>query len=195
MKGPKKTCQETAQGQYKNQTRPGESLLVVGYIGLAGTRAIIEKKRDVLLEQLAESFLDEAMVLAEPDLPELAKKLARMEVSAAWPVGEGGILQAVWELSGDIGMGVRINLRSIPVAQQTIEVCEQMELNPYRLKCENCLLLAVPGPGELLEWLSRQGWPAEVIGYTKKGVAREVFHGGETGYLERPKADELHKII
>ncbi len=46
---------------------------------------------------------------------------------------EGGILTAIWNLTGAYETGVEFYLRQIPMRQETVEVCERLELNPYRL--------------------------------------------------------------
>ena len=114
----------------------------------------------------------------------------------AWEyAGEGGILTAVWNLSGIYNVGVDIDLRMIPMKQAVVEVCEIFEVNPYRLFSENCVILACDRGGQMVRSLSAQGIPAAVIGSTEKGIARVIRHGEETaGYLERPRADELSRI-
>lgn len=111
----------------------------------------------------------------------------------AWEyAGEGGILTAVWNLSGIYNVGVDIDLRMIPMKQAVVEVCEIFEVNPYRLFSENCVILACDRGGQMVRSLSAQGIPAAVIGSAEKGIARVIRHGEETaGYLERPRADEL----
>ena len=114
----------------------------------------------------------------------------------AWEyAGEGGILTAVWNLSGIYNVGVDIDLRMIPMKQAVVEVCEIFEVNPYRLFSENCVILACDRGGQMVRSLSAQGVPAAVIGSAEKGIARVIRHGEETaGYLERPRADELSRI-
>ena len=83
----------------------------------------------------------------------------------AWEyAGEGGILTAVWNLSGIYNVGVDIDLRMIPMKQAVVEVCEIFEVNPYRLFSENCVILACDRGGQMVRSLSAQGIPAAVIG-------------------------------
>ena len=48
-------------------------------------------------------------------------------------VTEGGIYGALWELAEASGVGLEIDLKAIPIRQETVEVCEQFHLNPYQL--------------------------------------------------------------
>lgn len=73
----------------------------------------------------------------------------------AWEYAkEGGILTAVWNLSGIFNVGVDIDLRMIPMKQAVVEVCEMFEVNPYRLFSENCVILACDRGGQMVRSLS-----------------------------------------
>ena len=164
--------------------KPGQDLVVAGFAGLAGTRQIFQKKREKLEGHFAPSFL-RCLELKQKNCPVTAWEYA----------GEGGILTAVWNLSGIYNVGVDIDLRMIPMKQAVVEVCEIFEVNPYRLFSENCVILACDRGGQMVRSLSAQGIPAAVIGSAEKGIARVIRHGEETaGYLERPRADELSRI-
>ena len=163
--------------------KPGQDLVVAGFAGLAGTRQIFQKKREKLEGHFAPSFL---RCLEEKDSYNVKEwlenelKQKNCPVTAWEYAGEGGILTAVWNLSGIYNVGVDIDLRMI---------------NPYRLFSENCVILACDRGGQMVRSLSAQGIPAAVIGSAEKGIARVIRHGEETaGYLERPRADELSRI-
>ena len=53
--------------------------------------------------------------------------------SALCAMGEGGILRALWKMAEASRVGLRADLRKIPVRQETIEICERFDLNPYKL--------------------------------------------------------------
>ena len=82
----------------------------------------------------------------------------------------------------------------IPVAQETIEICELFDLNPYRLSSGECLLMAVENGGDAVKLLSEAGIPSAVIGKVEKGIARKMVGIGTTGFLERPAPDEIRKL-
>jgi len=126
----------------------------------------------------------------EPVLAELAS-----EITEAEPIGEGGVLKAIWNLTGAYETGVRFALRQIPVTQATVEICERFELNPYRLYSSSCALLASENGGRLAEKLKARGIEAAVIGAVRKGIAREMIVQEGQGFLERPQPDELLKAV
>lgn len=110
-------------------------------------------------------------------------------------VGEGGIYAALWTLSGGHEQGIGVDLRLIPFKQQTIEVCERLGLNPYGLMSDNCLLLVAENGNQTVRLLSEQGIPAAVIGSVTPGVKREIYHQDSIGYMERPRRDELWRVL
>ena len=76
-----------------------------------------------------------------------------------------------------------------------MEICEEFGLNPYRLYSRDCGVLAAPNGGRLAERLQREGIPAAVIGRVKRGIAREILSEEGVAYLERPREDEMWKVL
>lgn len=176
--------------------KPGQDLVVAGYAGLAGSALLVKEKDpyERLRVWFSEEWLDQAGEM------ELALDHGEIDWSAVgatdWEMaGEGGILTAIWRLSGAYGTGVEFALRKIPVRQDTIEICERLELNPYRLYSHGCWLLSSKNGGRTVENLREKGIPAQVIGSVTKGIAREMIVENGRGFLERPQPDELEKIL
>lgn len=178
--------------------KPGQDLVMAGFTGFAGTCRIGEWKREELSKRFPPMFLEsldraEGYSVAQWMEDGLLQK--EYSVTAHEYAGEGGVLAALWNLSGIYHSGISVDLKSLPVRQITVEVCEMYELNPYRLLCGNCVLMAADRGSGLVRRLRLEGIPAAVIGCAEKGIARQICHGEETaGYLERPKPDELLKI-
>ena len=110
------------------------------------------------------------------------------------PAGEGGILTAIWNLTGAYETGVEFYLRQIPIRQETVEVCEVFDLNPYRLQSQGCILLTASSGPKLLKNLEREGIPAALIGRTRTAIGREIYSGEVHSFLDRPKPDEIDKM-
>lgn len=175
---------------------PGQDLVFVGLAGLAGTAALVRARRRELEQWFSEEYLDELeeswerAVWRNTDLGDARGSAAEIE-----PVGEGGVLKAVWILTGAYETGAVFSLRKIPISQATIEVCERLEINPYRLYSEGCLVLAAEKGERLAEYLKEREIPAAVIGAVQPGIAREMIVQDNRGYLERPQPDEILKLI
>ena len=126
--------------------------------------------------------------------PEAAIAL-KSGVYAMHDVRNGGVFGELWELSQKMGVGLCIDLKKIPVRQETIEVCEFYRLNPYELLSGGALLMAADSGAELVEALAREGIPAFVIGRTKARNDKIIVNQDETRYLEPPGPDEILRIF
>lgn len=47
-----------------------------------------------------------------------------------YPLGEGGILKALWEIADRAGLGLSAELRKLPIRQETIEITELFDIVP-----------------------------------------------------------------
>ena len=179
--------------------RSGQDLVMAGYAGFAGTVKIGAEKRDFLKTRFSPMFLrclDETEPYSVEQWIKREQKEEHCSFTAYEYAGEGGVLAALWNLSGIFNAGIDADLRCMPVRQVTVEVCELFELNPYRLYSGNCAVLASDRGGLLVRRLREEGIPAGVIGNVAEGSARQIRHGQEgAGFLERPRPDELTKII
>ncbi len=103
----------------------------------------------------------------------------------------GGIFGALWELGEKAGCGFEIDLKAIPIRQETIEICEQLEVHPYQLYGQGSLLIAAALPGPCLQALQAAGIPAAVIGTLTGGKDRNIRNLDEVRSLEKPQPDSL----
>ncbi|MGI5999716.1 MAG: AIR synthase family protein [Candidatus Merdisoma sp.] len=175
--------------------KPGQDILVTKWIGIEGTSIIAKEKEKELLEHFSAAFVDTAKGFDQylSVLPD-SRIAVEHGVSAMHDVTEGGIYGALWEVAEASGIGLEIDLKAIPIRQETVEICEYFELNPYYLISSGCMLMAANRGHDLVRKLEAAGIPAAVIGKATDGRARRIWNGGEESYLERPKTDELYKI-
>ena len=175
--------------------KPGQDILVTKWIGIEGTSIIAKEKEKELLERFSQAFVDTAKGFDQylSVLPD-SRIAVEHGVSAMHDVTEGGIYGALWEVAEASGIGLEIDLKAIPIRQETIEICEYFELNPYYLISSGCMLMAADQGHDLVRKLEAAGIPAAGIGKASDGKARRIWNGGEESYLERPKTDELYKI-
>lgn len=172
----------------------GQDLAVAGWPGFAGTVLAVEAARRKLEAWFSAEYLDEIRDCPyQVQLPG-RKHWQDLGIADGEPVGEGGIMTTVWNLSGAYGLGVELVLRDSPLRQETIEICQRLDLNPYRLYGAGSWLLASPNGGRLVKNLEKLGIPAAVMGRVTGGNARAVIHGETVAYLERPRRDELKNL-
>ena len=176
--------------------KPGQDLVVTKWIGLEGTSIIAKEKEEQLLSKFAPAFVDTAKGFDQfiSVIPEAATAM-KSDVTAMHDVTEGGIFGALWEMAEASGVGLEIDLMSLPVKQETIEICEFYDLNPYALISSGSMLIAADNGHDLVRALKKEGIFATVIGKATSGNDRVVINEDEKRFLEPPKSDELYKIM
>ncbi len=196
-----KKAMEALQAEITGRLLPGDELLVAGAIALEGTERIVKKEYDFLRSFFSEGFLNDTLLLGkrygtgEGAEENQAWKLAKeYGASALDAMGEGGVLAALWKMTEASMVGLTADLRKIPIRQETIEITEKYEINPYRLDSKGALLIGIRGGQGLKQEYLRRGIPAAVIGQTNNGNDRLLYSGENARYLDRPGEDEIKKI-
>lgn len=178
-----------------NGLRPGHDLVVTKWIALEGTSIIAKEKEDELKETLPGEFVDTAKGFDQylSVIPESRIAVAH-GVSAMHDITEGGIFGALWELGEGAGVGLDVDLKKIPIRQESVEVCERYGLNPYLLMSSGSMLIGTSRGTALIRSLERAGIPAVLVGQATKGRDRILRNGEEIRYLDRPQSDELYRL-
>ncbi len=160
-------------------------IVMCGAAGEEGTILLYNRHREELESRYPKHFLRE--------IPTYAKDAWRAEaVEAGWlggaeyqlACGDGGAFAGLWELGEQLRCGMVIDVPSIPIRQQTIEVCELLDRNPYLLASGNVVLMVTRRPEQLLNTLWQQGYEAEDIGTLQTAAARELRNGDELRFVE-----------
>ncbi|MCR5691292.1 MAG: AIR synthase family protein [Eubacterium sp.] len=175
--------------------KAGQDLVVTKWIGLEGTSIIARTRQEELKKSLPEEIVEKAMAFDQYlSVVKDAKVAMEVGVTAMHDVTEGGIFGALWEMASASGVGLDIDLKKIPIRQETIEVCEVYDLNPYLLISSGAMLIGTDHGSQLVEALEREGIHAAVIGHATEGNDRTVRNGEEVRFLEPPKTDEIYKL-
>lgn len=176
--------------------RPGMDVIVTKWIGLEGTSIIAKEKEAELLTRYPKALVDEAKAFDRylSVLPEAATAV-KSGVSAMHDVTEGGIFGALWEMAESAGVGLEIDLKKIPIRQETVEVCEFFDVNPYELISSGSMLMAAADGNGLVRALEAEGIHAVCIGKVTQGNDRMIVSGEERRFLEPPKTDELYRVV
>ncbi len=176
--------------------RPEQDVVMTKWLGLEGATVITNQKMRDLQTRYPNGLLDEAAAFERylSIIPEAATAM-KSGVSAMQVVREGGIFGALWELAEDSGVGLVIDLKKIPVKQETIEVCEFFDANPYKLLSGGSLLITTDKGMELVDLLKEQGIASAVIGKTIEGNDRILMNEDEKRFLEPAREDEFYKVL
>ena len=160
--------------------KAGDDVVVTKWIGIEGTSIIAKEKEAALFARFPRSFVEEAKGFDKllSVVPEAAIAV-KSGVSAMHDVTEGGIYGALWELAEASGIGLEIDLKAIPIRQETVEICEYYRLNPYQLISSGCMLMTSPDGRKLVRDLEEAGIHASLIGQCVDGRAKKILNGSE----------------
>lgn len=173
----------------------GKSVVMVGYAALEATAMLISEKLEVLSNRLAPGYL--AQGLAKASRTDL-REAAQVAVKAGALVkiaGEGGVFGALWEIGEYFDCGMDIILRDLLILQETIEVCEVLDVNPYLLASGGCLFAITQDARELVARYHKAGIEAAVVGELKEGRDRVIHNEWEERFLEPFRAEELYQVL
>ena len=148
-----------------SSVKPGQDIVITKWIGLEGTSIAAKEKEAELLERFAPSFVETAKHFDQylSVVPE-AKIAKEWGVSAMHDITEGGVFGALWEMGSGSNVGLDIDLKKIPIRQETVEVCELLGLNPYILMSSGSMMIATDDGYGLVRKLNQAGIEASVIG-------------------------------
>lgn len=176
------------------RARCDEDIVMTKWIGLEGTAMIADGSFNALCERYPKDIVEEAAgfyryLSVAPEAATAVKSGAGYLLVPR----EGGIFGGLWRLAAENGVGLVVDLKSIPVRQETIEVCEFFDLDPYELMAGGCLLATTENGSALVRALEESGIPAAVIGRTAQGNDRIIRHAQEERFLGPARGDAIFR--
>ena len=153
-------------------------------------------KEEELSKRFVPTFLNQIKSLESEIFSERAISMAfEHGASAMQQITSGGILATLWEMAEAAGVGLDIDLKKIPIRQETVESCEFFDINPYKLLSGGSLLLAAADGNQMVRELEQAGIASTIIGKTTDGNDRVLRQMEERRFLETAQTDELYKIL
>ncbi len=188
------TGKKGSSGDQEDTVLENEELVMTGTAGMAGTLLLARSYREELHERYTYAFIDKTEEnCGKISCLPVIKKLKELGIMQMHDVSEGGVFGAVWEFAERLQMGVEIDLKKIPILQQTVEICEFFDINPYQLKGDGALLFSTKDSAYIIEELRKCGIPAAVIGRWTKGNDRLLLNEEEVRHLEPNRTEEYER--
>ncbi|MGN0160194.1 MAG: AIR synthase related protein [Lachnospiraceae bacterium] len=182
--------------EISGKVQPQQQVIVTKWIGMEGSYLVYEEHRDELLSRFSPNLLEfVANTRRFISVAEEAELAAKHGACYLHNLSNGGILNGLWELSVYGKVGLDIDFKKIPLRQEIIEVCEFMELNPYRLLSGGSLLITAPMDADIVSVLSKAQIPAVVIGETTDSNDKILHNEDEIRFLDVQGRDDLWSLL
>ena len=116
------------------KAKPGQDIVITKWIGIEGTALLAKTNEEKLATRYPMRLIKEAQAFDKwlSVVPEAATAI-KSGVYRMQDASEGGIFGALWEFGRMSGVGLEIDLKKLPIRQETVEICEFLEINPYEL--------------------------------------------------------------
>ena len=171
-------------------------IIVTKWIGLEATTILAKEKEEELKKRFPAILIDTAKDFDQylSVVPE-SRIAVEHGVSSMHDITEGGVFGAFWEMASGAGVGLEVDLKKIPIRQETVEICNYFGVNPYQIMSSGSMMIAADDGHELVRKLEQAGIHAVVVGRTNSGNDRILRNGEDVRYLDKPQPDELYKVM
>lgn len=177
---------ELLDSHREKDTLYGQDIVMTGYMALEATGVAAVQHREEL------SFAPGYLAGAADYLQELSvvkhAQIALEHGSAVMhDLSETGVFGGLWELGEKMQAGMEIEARNIPVHQETIELSEQLEQNPYTMQSAGSLLVVTRDGNGLVHQYEKEGIHAALIGKVMPGHDKVLLNRDERRFIEQPR--------
>ncbi len=172
----------TKKPVFTKGANPGDKIVQIHEAGLEGTWILASDFEKELKERgVHEEMIKKALTLQEEISVVNSALSIKEKVSSMHDPTEGGIIQGLYEMAQASENKFVIDSEPM-VMQTTVDICEALRIEPFKLISSGCLLATVPKNHELDE--------GKVIGKVEKGAPMVNFMGED---IEEVLEDELFK--
>jgi len=186
-------------GQYVTSggAKPEDKLILTKGAGIEGTAILASEAYSQLKKKINESLLQSAIRFYD-------KISVVKDAILAFNVGgvnamhdptEGGVAGGIHEMADAANLGVKIFEAKILIPQETLEICDFLEIDPLQLISSGALLIAARPHSsyKIIEELKRHNIQAEIIGEFLENPEERLLisANGEIKDLLRPISDHL----
>lgn len=181
------------------------SVLVTGHVASETLSRLFEEKKEEIRKRFPHFFIENMLKRLEADglahAPEPGRsaeeRLAALTqdttvrkqygILAVRPIGDEGFFSALWHSLEEIGAGCEVWLERVPVYQETIEICDLFDINPFEAPSGGCGIITCRRGAELAWFLESQGVGSAPVGVILPPPARRIEEGDHTRFLDRPR--------
>ena len=173
---------------YKDAVKPGQDIVMTKAAGLEGTALLAEEFEEEFTKRFTPLYINSAKTfINDMSIVNEAKIATAFGVSAMHDMSEGGVFGALWELGEAGNCGLKVDLRKINMRQETIELTNHLNINPYLMPSSGSLLMVTDDGLGLVNRLEEEGIDAYIIGKITEDNDRVIINEDEKRFIEPPK--------
>lgn len=176
---------------------PEKFIYVYGEVANAGTLLLIDEFD--FQSYFSDAFLNKYKKIIKDKMDENTKLIKDKEkffgTEHVSEITKGGIFTTLWDMAKKEKVGMDFSQKDIPISQATFEICNYIDVNPYRLYTKSSYLIF-----ETFEWCTKftSKYGKEKIRcigklYNKKECAR--VDGDTKAYLTKDYKDEINRVL
>ena len=177
----------------KKKTLAGSTLCIAGHAGLAGIGLLASAGEEALKRQYTQGFIRQAQKFLDDFSLRPVKEALEGIQTTIYPVQEGGVLTALWNFADGARVGLDIDMKKIPIRQESVEISEFYSINPYQLLGDGACLIATREPEKVCAALAQAGIKSQAIGQVTDQNAKIIRRDDEVRYLDKPAQDEFER--
>lgn len=179
---------------FSKNMEAGMDIVMTKWAGIEGTSILAYEGESQLLSYYHQELIENSKALGNYLSVVKESQIAmKYNVYAMHDVTEGGIYGALWEVASKANLGFFVEQDLIPLRQETIEICEYYDLNPYKLISSGSMIIITDQSEPMIKELEENGIKGTVIGKLTKGNHKQILFDEVIRSVEPPKSDELYK--
>lgn len=179
----------------KKAIKPGYDIVMVGETALMGIDLIARDRFEELTKRFAISYIRGMFKQRDYSVSKAAQIAAANNICYMHDVSHGGLYGALWQLGVWMNRGFLVEHFNIPIKQETIEICEFFNINPYILDGTGALIIVTENGSSLVEELNKAYINACVIGKVSEGKEKMILmNEADKRCLSPVNGDEYYRI-
>jgi hydrogenase expression/formation protein HypE len=177
--------------------KAGDKLILTKSAGIEGTAILATEHYELLREKVSAELLKSAQKFFEKIsvVKEAVLAFETGGVNAMHDPTEGGVLGGIHEMADASNLGVKVFEEKIPIAEETIKICNFFKIDPLQLISSGALLIASKDgfAEKIVQRLREHNIAASIIGEFLSSAAERLIirKSGAVEALPRPESDHL----
>lgn len=167
-------------------------IVMIGSIAAETAVNLISTKRKELNKVLSDRFIDDALVKLS-DITWNDDDIKAVKPDYYCKISDYGIFGGLWDYAESRSCGITVYLTSIEIMQETVEICEAFDVNPYVCPSDSVYILSVKSGYDVVNLFNKRGICATVIGKENETKDRVIINGDEKRFLTPTKREFYFK--